>query len=108
MILGDIGDITRFGAKEFQLPADGQQLDIFVVYYKSKVYGYKNSCPHHGLSLNWISDQFLDHDKTLIQCSNHGALFRIEDGTCVARTCVGKLLIPIAVVIDHNKLILAD
>ena len=107
-ILGDVADIARTGAREFQLTADGRQVDIFVVCYKNEVYGYMNICPHEGLSLNWMPDQFLGHDGTLIQCSNHDALFRIEDGACVAGPCVGERLTPVYIRIDNGKVLLEE
>ena len=87
---------------------DGQQQDIFVVYHNDNVYGYRNVCPHQGLTLNWMPGQFLNHDQTLIQCSNHDALFRIEDGVCVSGPCAGDRLSPIAVKIEHHMIIFAD
>ncbi len=53
---------------------------------------YVNSCPHTGAPLDFRPGQFLNHDKTLILCSTHGALFRIEDGFCVSGPCAGKWL----------------
>ncbi len=53
---------------------------------------YRNVCPHLGTPLNWDEDQFLDPDGALIQCATHGALFRIEDGLCLAGPCQGARL----------------
>ena len=107
-VLGNVVDIARTGAREFQLTADGRQVDIFVVCYKNRMYGYENICPHEGLSLNWMPDKFLSQDKTLIQCGNHDALFRIEDGVCMAGPCVGEHLTPVKIRIDNGKVLLAE
>ncbi|MEE8263379.1 MAG: Rieske (2Fe-2S) protein, partial [Gammaproteobacteria bacterium] len=40
----------------------------------------------------WVPDQFLDETGNLLQCATHGALFRIEDGFCVAGPCTGASL----------------
>ena len=59
---------------------------------RGQVYLYRNRCPHIGIRLEWQQHQFLDTDKMLIQCANHGALFRIDNGLCVAGPCTGDRL----------------
>jgi nitrite reductase/ring-hydroxylating ferredoxin subunit len=45
--------------------------------------------------LEWQADEFLDIDATMIQCSSHGALFKIEDGECLLGPCQGQSLIAV-------------
>ena len=47
-------------------------------------------------------DRLLTAEEDFIVCATHGALFRIEDGTCVAGPCVGKSLKPIDVTCDDD------
>lgn len=93
--LCDLTGIRQSGSREFRIEHDGHVQEIFIVLHNNRVYGYKNICPHQGLSLNWMPDQFLNQDQTLIQCSNHDALFRIEDGYCIAGPCLGESLTPV-------------
>ena len=65
---------------------------FFLVRKDDQLHLYRNICPHLGTPLNWEEDRFLDPDGALIQCSTHGALFRIEDGFCLAGPCVGAHL----------------
>lgn len=65
---------------------------IFTVKKNGAIYVYRNSCPHIGIALEWVEDQFLDSSRTLIQCANHGALFTIESGKCVSGPCSGQKL----------------
>lgn len=65
---------------------------LFVVRKQGKVYAYRNECPHLGINLEWLDDQFLDSDGCLIQCAMHGALFLIENGTCISGPCQGQAL----------------
>lgn len=67
-------------------------LQLFAIKTRNNIQLYQNRCPHVGLPLNWVPDQFLDADAELIQCKSHGALFRLEDGLCVAGPCVGQSL----------------
>lgn len=108
MILGNLQDIAESGAGEFRVMIDGRHMDIFVVHNGHKAYGYINRCPHQGLTLNWMPDQFLTHDYSLIQCGNHDALFRIEDGVCISGPCVGERLSPVNIEVKNNVFVLAD
>lgn len=45
--------------------------------------------------MDWVHGRFLDEDQRLIQCSTHGALFRIGDGYCVGGPCAGDRLTPV-------------
>ena len=67
-------DIPENGSKGFE--CNGEK--YFAVKKDKAIYIYKNSCPHIGVALEWVEDQFLDSSHTMIQCANHGALFVIE------------------------------
>lgn len=73
---------------------------ICVVRDGMQVYAYENRCPHMLMPMDWIEGQFLTADKQHIQCAVHGALFRPEDGHCVAGPCTGQRLqrIPVSVI----------
>lgn len=65
---------------------------LFAVRKADEVFVYLNQCPHRGIALEWLPDQFLDAEKQYIQCATHGALFTIEQGECVAGPCPGERL----------------
>lgn len=81
-------DIPENGSKGFE--CNGEK--YFAVKKQNNIYVYKNACPHIGIALEWVEDQFLDSSHTMIQCANHGALFVIESGACVAGPCSGRKL----------------
>jgi nitrite reductase/ring-hydroxylating ferredoxin subunit len=83
----------------------GQQKEVFVIYKNNTYVAYQNSCPHTGGPLNWQPDVFLNIDETHIQCSTHLALFRLEDGFCVAGPCQGQSLKKITTFIDGEKIL---
>lgn len=84
-------DIEENSAKGLQ--ADGRNL--IAVRKRGQLYLYENSCPHRSIPLEWVPDQFLDRDKHYLQCATHGALFKIEDGRCIAGPCVDDGLTPV-------------
>ncbi|MDZ7753733.1 MAG: Rieske 2Fe-2S domain-containing protein [Gammaproteobacteria bacterium] len=70
----------------------GLDTGIFLYRRGLQVHCYVNSCPHTGVPLEWLPHRFLDAGGEHIQCKTHGALFRPEDGHCVAGPCVGRAL----------------
>lgn len=80
------------GSKGVTLECDSRLFDLFVVRQGGEVRVYLNSCPHTGGPLDWVPDQFLSIDRRHIQCATHDALFRWEDGVCIAGPCAGDVL----------------
>lgn len=78
--------------KTIQIPDGGFGRELFAVFSNGQYFVYENQCPHTGSPLDWLPDQFLNLDKSMIQCATHNALFRIEDGYCVSGPCAGQAL----------------
>ena len=93
-----LNELADPGSKGFKL-GDRQ---LFAVRQGQQVFVYQNRCPHRGIPLEWVPDQFLDHSGRLIQCASHGALFLPESGECVTGPCAGERLTPIASHIDDG------
>ena len=81
-------------------------IQCFLVYHQNKVLSYLNRCPHTGVNLDWVPNQFLDSKHEFIQCATHGALFKIESGLCVHGPCLGDKLKKVENVIIDNKIYL--
>ena len=103
-----INDITDPGAKGFELPQPDGTLAFFVVKKQGQIFGYLNKCPHVGVNLEWRPDDFLNIDKSLIQCSVHGAEFVIETGQCIGGPCHGKMLASVKIHLDGQGNIFLD
>lgn len=97
-----VDDIPPDGAKEFTVSVGGRKRRAFAVRKGVAVYAYLNSCPHTGAPLNWSPDQFFNHDRTLLQCSLHFALFHIEDGYCLYGPCAGARLIAVPLRVEDG------
>src|SRR5690554_4209691 len=96
----DIAEGTSRGFR-LQLPPDDHYRNVLAVKKRGLLYVYENLCPHAGIPLEWVEHQFLSHDNSLIQCANHGALFTIEQGLCVAGPCAGQSLATLP--IEHQQ-----
>lgn len=73
---------------------DGQGGTLRLIVLRQGEYAvvYLNRCPHRGTPLDWMPDRFLDAAGEHLICATHGALFRLDDGVCVAGPCVGDAL----------------
>lgn len=107
-VLCAFDELDENAGKGFELPLHGSLQRIFVVRRGGQVYGYHNVCPHRGTTLDWLPDQFMDPECRYLQCATHGALFRVEDGHCVAGPCAGKRLTPVTVTVHDGQVLLLD
>lgn len=102
-LLCALEDIPDGGAKGVLPDARGRDQGL-LVRRGDKVFGYVNNCPHYDRApLGWKRNEFLNGAKDKIMCSAHGALFRIEDGTCVVGPCLGQSLKPIRITVEGGQ-----
>jgi nitrite reductase/ring-hydroxylating ferredoxin subunit len=87
-----LAEIADPGARGFRFRAESALFAGFVVRRGELVAGYVDRCPHASWPLAALDDRFLTRTGEHILCSGHGALFRLEDGGCVAGPCMGQRL----------------
>ncbi len=115
--LCQIDDIPENSSKGYVLAPEGQlnekqenknmaEATVFVIRKEDDFFVYQNRCPHLGLPLEWMPDQFLDREGQYIQCATHGALFRIHDGYCVSGPCPGESLTLVPFRIEGKSIII--
>jgi nitrite reductase/ring-hydroxylating ferredoxin subunit len=98
-----VDDIPDGGSNGFFEETRDGRLLYLAVRQGARVFVYVNACPHTGMPLDFKPGQFLNAERTLIQCSTHGAEFRIEDGFCISGPCEGDRLIPVASEIREGR-----
>lgn len=101
-----LDEIPDGAARGFELGEGTERRDLFVLRRGDRLFAFRNECPHAGSPLDLMPDQFLSADRRHLQCHTHGALFRIEDGKCVAGPCLGRALTPVAVRIEGEDLVI--
>ncbi len=94
MALCPLDDIADPGAKGFDFRVGLDLFMGFVVRQGDRALGYVDSCPHAGWPLAAAPDRYLTRDGQRLFCGGHGALFRIEDGLCLAGPCANQALKP--------------
>jgi len=99
----EICDETEIGETQArQFDVEGTQ--IFVLQWQGQFHAYMNSCPHAGWPLNFQPDTFFNLDKTLIQCSNHMAMFEPATGECNSGPCIGAKLTQLDLEVKNGKI----
>jgi nitrite reductase/ring-hydroxylating ferredoxin subunit len=78
-----LDELANPGSAAYVVKRGATRISVFVVRKGDQVFCYLNSCPHIMAPLNYQTSGFLDADGQHIQCSYHGALFRMEDGACL-------------------------
>jgi len=106
--LYQLSTLEELETKSFKVKINRKTTDIFLVKKEGEVYGYQNECPHARSPLEWTPDEFLDNKKQSIQCTFHGALFRIETGECVSGPCNGASLKQIELQLEDDNIYIAD
>lgn len=97
--------LAQTGARGFAFHEDEDRFAGFVVRAGEAVAGYVDSCPHARWPLAWREHDYLTRDGAYILCSGHGALFRLEDGLCIAGPCAGKSLTPWPVRVEGDVVV---
>jgi nitrite reductase/ring-hydroxylating ferredoxin subunit len=103
-----LDEIDEGSSRGLTASCAGRLYDVFVVRKHGELNAYLNRCPHTGGPLDWVPDQFLSLDGQHIQCATHAALFRIDDGFCVAGPCRGQSLARLPVTIKDGEVYLDE
>ncbi len=107
-VLCRLADVPDGGSNGFAVHCRGELLRFMILRRNDRAFVYANRCPHAGLPLDVRPGQFLDYSKTHILCTNHGALFRIEDGFCVSGPCAVTSLRRPATEVRNGTVYLVD
>jgi len=102
-VLCRLHELAVDGCRGFKLGTGDWPLRGFVVRVSDGVRAYVNRCAHLDYPLNYLPHEFLSHDRRMIQCYVHGALFEKASGLCVAGPCAGLSLfaLPVRIVGDY-------
>src|SRR5918995_4803791 len=91
-LVGQVGELAHGESKKFMLRSGEFSFEAMLVNYGGNHFGYVNRCPHVGLSLDWIDNQFFTVDGRYLICANHGATFEPASGECLWGPCAGASL----------------
>ena len=106
-VLCRLDDLPSPGAKGFEFTSGDMPFRGFVVRRGDELFGYLDVCPHSGWPLAVNDARRLTKDGQFLLCTGHGALFRIEDGRCVAGPCEARMLEPWPVAVRDGDVVVA-
>ena len=111
-ILCRLDDLADGEARSFDLsPAGASPDDSFAVIVLRRgetVVAYVNDCPHAHTPLDWKPGELLNRAGTHLRCATHGALFRLDNGSCVSGPCRGDHLVPVPAQVIGSLVCIAD
>lgn len=86
----EVSELNALTEDTKTVDVDGKE--IFVLNVDGVIKAYENYCPHLGIELNYMPNEFLDANKQYIVCANHGAIFDKVSGECISGPCAGDML----------------
>jgi nitrite reductase/ring-hydroxylating ferredoxin subunit len=107
-LLCRLDGVADGACKELRFGEGDGMLSVLLHRLGETVRGYVNSCPHFSLPLNAQPDQFLLLANGRIMCAWHCAVFRLDDGHCVAGPAKGLGLEPLPLHIRDGSVYLGD
>lgn len=103
--LGPLDQIADGAARNFVIEMRAGRFHGFVVRRGGEAFGYVDRCPHMGLPLAQVLDDYVAGG--MIACSWHGAVFDIANGQCRGGPCPGTALTPWPVSVQDGAIFTA-
>lgn len=103
-LVAKMGELAHGMSKKFTLNSNGRDVEAMLVNYQGDFFAYLNRCPHIGITLDWVDNQFFTVDSRYVMCANHGATFEPATGECIWGPCVGAALESVPLEVDGEKI----
>jgi nitrite reductase/ring-hydroxylating ferredoxin subunit len=103
-LVGKVGELTPGMSKKFILSNGKHNVEAMLLNYQGSLCAYLNRCPHIGISLDWVENQFFTLDGRYLMCANHGATFEPATGECIWGPCVDTALQSVPLEIEGEKI----
>jgi nitrite reductase/ring-hydroxylating ferredoxin subunit len=102
--IGTVGELAHGTSKKFTLRRGQRELEALLVNFEGNHFAYVNRCPHTGITLDWVNNQFFSSDQRYLMCATHGAVFEPPTGECVWGPCFGLSLQKLEVEIEGQRI----
>ena len=103
-LVAAVGEIEHGKTKKFTLRRGQRDLEALLVNFEGRHFAYINRCPHTGITLDWVNNQFFSSDNRYLMCATHGAVFEPPTGECIWGPCVGLTLQSVPVEIEQGRI----
>lgn len=102
--VASVGELAPGKSKKFTLRRGRRDLEALLVNYDGSHFAYMNRCPHTGITLDWVNNQFFSSDGRYLMCATHGAVFEPPSGECIWGPCFGLSLQSVPLEIDDDTI----
>jgi nitrite reductase/ring-hydroxylating ferredoxin subunit len=102
-LVGSADELAHGTSKKFTLRRGSRELEALLVNYQGNLFAYVNRCPHTGITLDWVNNQFFSVDSRYLMCATHGAVFEPPSGECIWGPCVGLALQSVPIEIEDGQ-----
>ena len=103
-LVATLGELEHGTSKKFTMRRGGRDFEALLLNYQGNHFAYVNRCPHTGITLDWVNNQFFSSDNRYIMCATHGAVFEPPSGECIWGPCVGLSLQSLPIMIDDGQI----
>ncbi|HMF50019.1 MAG TPA: Rieske 2Fe-2S domain-containing protein [Candidatus Saccharimonadales bacterium] len=103
-LVASVGEIEHGQSKKFTLRRGQRDLEALIVNYEGAHFAYINRCPHTGITLDWVNNQFFSSDNRYLMCATHGAVFEPPSGECIWGPCFGLSLQNVPLEIEADQI----
>ena len=103
-LVGAVGEIEHGESKKFTLRRGQRELEGLLVNFRGNLFAYLNRCPHTGITLDWVNNQFFSSDQRYVMCATHGAVFEPPTGECIWGPCFGLSLQSLPLKIEDGRI----
>lgn len=103
-LVGAVGEIEHGKSKKFTLRRGQRDIEALLVNFEGQHFAYINRCPHTGITLDWVNNQFFSSDNRYLMCATHGAVFEPPTGECIWGPCFGLSLQAVPVEIEKGRI----
>ena len=79
-LVAAVGDLEHGKSKKFIMKRAGREFEALLINYQGAYFAYVNRCPHTGITLDWVNNQFFSSDNRYLMCATHGAVFEPPSG----------------------------
>jgi nitrite reductase/ring-hydroxylating ferredoxin subunit len=104
-VLGPVAELPADDGREYSFGEGRDLFSLFVIRCGDGVRAYRNVCPHLQMALNFAGDGFMTADHANLFCPMHEAVFRVEDGKCIAGPPEGDGLTAIPVAVEGGQIV---
>jgi nitrite reductase/ring-hydroxylating ferredoxin subunit len=103
-LVASVGELEHGKSKKFTLRRGQRNIEAVIVNYDGNHFAYVNRCPHTGITLDWVNNQFFSVDTRYVMCATHGAVFEPPTGECVWGPCLGLSLQSVPLEFDGGRI----